>query len=68
MENGNYIKTLITNNRKNTFINSITKTMDFMPSAGVANNMSMLSNSPKLAKMFASFDLDALQPRGSNFE
>merc|ERR1712039_733533 len=58
---GNYIKTLISSNRKETFLLNINKSMDFRASNLIAKNISMLSNSPRLEKMFASFDLDSLQ-------
>ena len=62
-KNGAYIRSLIQSERPNTFIHQINKQMDFAPFSGLNANMALLSNSPKLEKMFARFDLDSIQER-----
>ena len=60
-KNGAFIKNLIQSERPNTFIHQINKQMDFAPFSGFNAKMTLLSNSPKLEKMFARFDLDSIQ-------
>jgi len=58
-DNGSVIKSMITSERRNTFMHGITKTMDFCTAPG--QKVNMLSNNSKLEKIFASFDLNSIQ-------